>query len=92
MIMCLKASHAQIYWDDLHSIAQGSEERVYPTQKPESLLERIINMSSDEGDVILDPVAGSGTAGVVALRLNRKYILFGINPDSIEICKHRLDK
>ena len=68
------------------------EERVYPTQKPEALLERIINMSSDEGDVVLDPVAGSGTAGVVAARLNRNYILFDINPDSIEICKKRLDK
>ena len=80
------------FWDDLHSIAQGSEERVYPTQKPEALLERIINMTSEEGDVILDPVAGSGTTGVVAARLNRNYILFDINPDSIEICKKRLDK
>lgn len=79
------------FWDDLHSIAQGSEERVYPTQKPEALLERIINMSSDEGDVILDPVAGSGTTAAVAARLNRKYILFDINPESIEICKKRLD-
>ena len=49
-------------------------------------------MSSDEGDVVLDPVAGSGTTGVVAARLNREYILFDINPDSIEICKKRLDK
>jgi site-specific DNA-methyltransferase (adenine-specific) len=80
------------FWDDLHSIAQGSEERLYPTQKPEALLERIINMTSDEGDVILDPVAGSGTTGAVAARLNRNYILFDINPDSIEICKKRLDK
>jgi len=79
------------FWDDLHSIAQGSEERVYPTQKPESLLERIIKMSTNEGDTVLDPVAGGGTTGLVAQNLKRNYILFDINPDSIEICKKRLD-
>jgi DNA modification methylase len=79
------------YWDDLHSLAQGSEERLYPTQKPEALLRRIIEMSTNEGDIVLDPAAGSGTTGFVAKKLNRKYILFDINPDSIDICKKRLD-
>lgn len=79
------------FWGDLHSIAQGSEERVYPTQKPQSLLERIIKMSTNEGDIVLDPVAGSGTTGFVAQSLNRNYVLFDINPKSIEICKKRLD-
>ena len=46
----------------------------HPTQKPEALLERIILASSKENDVILDPFNGSGTTGVVAKKLNRKYI------------------
>jgi DNA modification methylase len=77
-------------WDDIHSIAQGSERRLYPTEKPEKLLERIIEMSSDEGDIVLDPVAGSGTSGVVAKRMGRNYILFDINPDAVKIAKSRI--
>ncbi len=46
----------------------------HPTQKPESLLKRIILASSKEGDVVLDPFCGSGTTGVVALRYGRKFI------------------
>jgi len=77
-------------WDDIHSIAQGSQPRLYPTQKPQALLERIIKMSTDEGDVVLDPVAGGGTTGVVCSELNRKFILFDKNEEAIEICKNRL--
>lgn len=78
------------YWDDLHSIAMGSEERVYPTQKPVSLMRRIIEMSTNVGDVILDPVAGAGTTGVAASQLGRNYILFDISADAIEACKRRI--
>jgi len=77
-------------WDDIHSIAMGSEGRKYPTQKPTSLLERIILMSSDEGDIILDPMAGAGTAGAAALNLNRKAILFEQNPEAIDIMRSKL--
>jgi len=77
-------------WDDIHSIAQGKEKRLYPTEKPEKLLERIIEMSSDEGDIVLDPVAGSGTTGIVAKRMGRNYVLFDINPDAIKIMKSRI--
>lgn len=57
------------YWDDVHSIAMGAEGRKYPTQKPIKLLERIIEMSTDEGDIVLDPVAGSGTTGIATKNL-----------------------
>jgi DNA modification methylase len=78
------------YWDDLHSIAMGTEERVYPTQKPVSLMRRIIEMSTNVGDVILDPVAGAGTTGVAASQLGRNYILFDISEDAIEACERRI--
>jgi DNA modification methylase len=78
------------YWNDIHSIAQGSEERVYPTQKPVALLRRIIEMTSNEGDIVLDPTAGSGTTGVAAAQLGRQYVLFDISPDAIESCIRRI--
>ena len=77
-------------WDDIHSIAMGNERRLYPTEKPEKLLERIIEMSSDVGDLVLDPVAGSGTTGVVAQNLKRRFVLFDINPAAIEVAKERI--
>ena len=71
------------YWNDIHSIAMGAEKRIYPTQKPLALLDRIIKMSTDEGDIVLDPVAGCGTTGKAAKTLKREYILFDINPDAV---------
>lgn len=64
----------------------------YDTQKPKSLLERIIKSSSNEGDIIADFYAGSHTTGEVALSLNREYIGCDINPKSLEIGKKRLSK
>jgi len=56
----------------IHNMSQ--ERRGYPTQKPLALLERIIAASSNEGDVVLDPFAGCGTAIVAAERMNRRWI------------------
>jgi DNA modification methylase len=62
-------------WDDIDPINSRAAERLgYPTQKPEALLERIIKASSNEGDVVLDPFCGCGTAIAVAERLNRCWI------------------
>ena len=68
----------------------GAEKRVYPTQKPIALLDRIISMSTDEGDIVMDPVAGSGTTGLSALNLKRDYILFDKNPEAVILMKQRL--
>ena len=69
------------------------KERVgYDTQKPKSLIERIVKSSSDEGDIVADFYAGSHTTGVVALSLNRKYIGCDINPRSLEIGIKRLQE
>jgi DNA modification methylase len=77
-------------WDDIASIAQGSEERRYPTAKPVKLLERLITMTTDEGDLVLDPMAGSGTTGVACKNLKREYILMDQNPQAIAIMRERL--
>ncbi len=77
-------------WDDIPSIAQGSEERRYPTAKPVALLERIVKMTSDVGDVVLDPMAGSGTTGEACKTLGRNCILIDRNPQAIEIMQSRL--
>ncbi|MBR4904230.1 MAG: site-specific DNA-methyltransferase [Selenomonadaceae bacterium] len=64
----------------------------HPTQKPEGIFERIILASSNEGDVILDPFVGSGTALRVCQQLNRNCIGVDINPYYIEIAKKRLSE
>ena len=77
-------------WDDIYSITQGKEKRLYPTAKPVQLLERIIKMTTNEGDMILDPMSGSGTTGEACKNLNRKCILIDKNEEAIEIIKLRL--
>ncbi len=76
-------------WDDI-PIAAGKERLGYPTQKPEALLERIISASSNEGDVILDPFCGCGTAVAVAERLNRKWIGIDVTHLAISLMRSRL--
>jgi len=71
---------------------KGKEYLGYPTQKPEALLERFIKASSKEGDWILDPFCGCGTAIAVAERLNRKWIGIDITALAINLVKHRLRK
>ena len=78
-------------WEDIRPIQSQAKERLgYPTQKPEALLERIINASSNEGDVVLDPFCGCGTAIAVAERLNRRWIGIDITHLAISLMKSRL--
>lgn len=69
---------------------RGRERTGYPTQKPERLLERIIRASSHPGDLVADFFAGSGTTGVAAARLGRRYLLVDDNPEAVRIARHRL--
>lgn len=64
----------------------------YPTQKPEALLERVVKASSKEGDLVLDPFCGCGTAVAVAERLNRKWVGIDITTLAINLIKHRMQK
>lgn len=77
-------------WDIPIINSQAKERLGYPTQKPEDLLERIIQASSNEGDLVLDPFCGCGTTVAVAQRLNRQWIGIDITHLSINLMKHRL--
>ena len=78
-------------WGDIPPINSQAQERLgYPTQKPEALLERIIKASSNEGDIVLDPFCGCGTAVVAAQRLNRRWIGIDITPLATNLIKTRL--
>jgi site-specific DNA-methyltransferase (adenine-specific) len=68
----------------------GKERIGYPTQKPEALLERIIKASSNEGDIVLDPFCGCGTAISVAERLKRKWIGIDVTHLAVTLMKKRL--
>lgn len=67
-------------WTDIRPIGSSKERLGYDTQKPETLLERIIATSSNEGDVVLDPFVGGGTTLVTAHRLGRKWIGIDVSP------------
>lgn len=73
-------------------ICRPTERTGYPTQKPLALLRRIIECSSEPGDLILDPFCGSGTTLLAANRLKRDYCGMDTNPNAIETAKHRLAK
>ena len=78
-------------WTDIPPINSQAAERLgYPTQKPEALLERIIKASSNEGDTVLDPFCGCGTAVAVSQRLNRKWIGIDVTHLAVTLMKHRL--
>jgi site-specific DNA-methyltransferase (adenine-specific) len=70
--------------------SQAQERLGYPTQKPEALLQRIILASSNEGDVVLDPFCGCGTAIAVAQRLKRRWVGIDITHLAVNLMKHRL--
>ena len=78
-------------WSDISFVRGWSKERLgYPTQKPEGLLERIIRASSNEGDVVLDPFCGCGTAVAAAQKLDRKWIGVDITHLAVALMKNRL--
>lgn len=84
-------------WGDIKQLTYRSKELIkigglHTIQKPEKLMERIIKASSNEGDLVLDPFAGTGTALVVSKRLRRNFIGFEIDPIRLRIIQERLKK
>lgn len=77
-------------WRLPYIVPASNEGLGYPTQKPEALLERVIQTSSETGDVVLDPFCGCGTTIAVAQRLRRHWIGIDITHLAITLIKHRL--
>jgi len=79
-------------WTDIHRIKHNTKRDPHPCQLPIHLLDRIILMTSDEGDIILDPFSGTGTTAISAKRLGRKYIGFEIDKKYVEISRQKLER
>lgn len=79
-------------WEIPYLNPKAKERTGYPTQKPVLLLNQIIKISTDEGDLVLDPFCGSGSTCVSAKSLNRNYIGVDISLDAVELAKSRLEE
>jgi adenine-specific DNA-methyltransferase len=78
-------------WTDISPVnSQASEDTKYPTQKPEPLIDRIINASTNPNDIVFDCFMGSGTTQAVAMKLGRRFIGADINLGAIQITAKRL--
>ena len=83
----------QTMWDDIPALHSQSKERIgYPTQKPEALMDRIIKMTSSEGDLVLDPFMGGGTTIAVAEKLMRRWIGIDQSVMAVKVTELRLEK
>ena len=87
----LSGMPSQALWTDLNAVNSQAEERVdYATQKPEALLERVIEASSNEGMLVADFFGGSGVTAAVAHKLNRRFIHGDVNIKSLQTARDRL--
>lgn len=79
-------------WEIPYLNPKAKERTGYPTQKPVLLLNQIIKIATDEGDLVLDPFCGSGTTCVSAKSLNRNYLGIDISIDAVELANSRLEE
>ena len=87
----MPGTHVSTVWTDIPPINSQADERMgYPTQKPVALLERIISASSNEGDIVLDPFCGCGTAVHAAEKLGRRWVGIDITHLSIGLIERRM--
>ncbi len=87
----MKGNPLTTNWDDVSRVGNTSDERIdYPTQKPESLIERILKTSSNPGDLVADFFAGSGTTAAVAEKLGRKWIATDLGKFAIHTTRKRM--
>ncbi len=78
-------------WTDIHRIKHNKKRDPHPCQLPIHLLDRLILLSTDEGDIVLDPFSGTGTTAISAKRLGRKYIGFELDKEYVEISNRKLE-
>ena len=80
-----------VWWQTIVPTS-GKERTGYPTQKPLAILERIVKVHSNPGDMVMDFFAGSGTTGVAAARNDRLFVLVDSNPEAVQVAAKRLTK
>jgi site-specific DNA-methyltransferase (adenine-specific) len=86
-----RMTHPSNMWIDLCVPFWSMPENTpHPYQKPEKLVQRVIEASSRPGDLVVDPFLGSGTTAVVAKRMKRRYIGFEAKPDYVRLALKRL--
>ena len=78
-----------VWWHTIVS-PTGKEKTGYPTQKPEGVVRRMVQASTQPGDWVLDFFAGSGTLGAVAQKMERRFVLVDENPEAIRVMRSRL--
>ena len=87
----IKGKAIENIWTDIKMISASSKERTgWPTQKPVALLERIINSSSKEGDLVFDPFIGAGTTARAAEKLNRRWVGIELSPEAGRLARESL--
>ncbi len=77
-------------WTDIHRVKHNKYRDEHPCQLPVHLLERIVLMSTDENDIVLDPFNGTGTTAIAAKRLGRRYIGFELDSEYVAITENKL--
>lgn len=78
-------------WTDIHRIKHNSKRDPHPCQLPLHLMDRLILLTTDEGDIVLDPFSGTGTTAISAKRLGRQFIGFELDKNYVEISEHKLE-
>ena len=79
-------------WTDIHRIRHSVRRDEHPCQLPIHLLERVVLMSTDPGDVVLDPFLGTGTTAIAAKALGRRYVGIDVDPEYGDIAKAKLEQ
>lgn len=77
-------------WTDIHRIKHNTKRDEHPCQLPVHLLERLVLMTTDEGDIVLDPFSGTGTTAIAAKRMGRRYIGLELDSSYVEISRKKL--
>ncbi|MBU2610843.1 MAG: hypothetical protein KJ606_07855 [Chloroflexi bacterium] len=79
-------------WSDIHRLKHRRDRDYHPCQLPDALMERIIRLSTNEGDVVLDALAGTGTTAIIAKRLGRRYVAIDIDETYVRITQEKLEQ
>ncbi|RLT40449.1 MAG: site-specific DNA-methyltransferase [Chloroflexi bacterium] len=77
-------------WWDLHRIKHRRDRDYHPCQLPDSLMERIIRLATNPGDVVLDAFGGAGTTPITALQLGRRYVAMDVDPNYVEMMRKKI--